>query len=293
MMDLLRVANDLPSVNSCHSQRSNNDVRKERLGRRWAISTTQDFNQNCTTSSDWLLQDEAARNDRKRPTTASGRNFINFVTAKQRAVSTRAASKAKQRGTQLLQVSTHSVLMQYSLTHTVLLTWVSVHPARRGIVPRGSGWGTSCAVLVQLSHNRQRPRRGQDKIPCVYGLTSYQSTETFTAVVILCRNEMSSFATSSVCFSTPQIIDLDRAAFDLFDMPPVNEYEMYMRSFGSTNTKQVLTVYSSSTNSRLAQYYVSAQAVLIVNPVTGLFSHRAHVPSFYSCVCTGVRADER
>ena len=27
--------------------------------------------------------------------------------------------------------------------------------------------------------------------------------------------------------------------FDLFDMPPVSEYELYMRQFGGSNTKQV------------------------------------------------------
>ena len=26
----------------------------------------------------------------------------------------------------------------------------------------------------------------------------------------------------------------------MFDMPPVNEYDMYMRSFGQSNAKQVL-----------------------------------------------------
>ena len=36
-----------------------------------------------------------------------------------------------------------------------------------------------------------------------------------------------------------QIIEFDVAAYDLFDMPPVKEYDMYIRSFGGTNTKQV------------------------------------------------------
>ena len=36
-----------------------------------------------------------------------------------------------------------------------------------------------------------------------------------------------------------KIIDLDIASFDLFDMPPVKEYDLYMRSFGRSNTKQV------------------------------------------------------
>ena len=34
---------------------------------------------------------------------------------------------------------------------------------------------------------------------------------------------------------------MDKASFDMFDMPPVNEYEMYMRSFGQSNTKQVIS----------------------------------------------------
>ena len=36
-----------------------------------------------------------------------------------------------------------------------------------------------------------------------------------------------------------QIIELDRVAYDLFDMPPVGEYELYMRTFGRSDTKQV------------------------------------------------------
>ena len=40
------------------------------------------------------------------------------------------------------------------------------------------------------------------------------------------------------------MIDLDTANFDIFDMPPVNEYDMYMRTFGQSNTKQVSRIYS-------------------------------------------------
>ena len=35
-----------------------------------------------------------------------------------------------------------------------------------------------------------------------------------------------------------QLIELDEAKFDLFDMPPVKEYEMYMRSYGTANAMQ-------------------------------------------------------
>lgn len=37
-----------------------------------------------------------------------------------------------------------------------------------------------------------------------------------------------------------RLIDLDFSiTFSLLDLPPVNEYDMYIKSFGTTNTKQV------------------------------------------------------
>ena len=39
-----------------------------------------------------------------------------------------------------------------------------------------------------------------------------------------------------------KMIELDVAHYELFDMPPVNEYELYMRSFGCSNTRQVSEV---------------------------------------------------
>ncbi len=37
-----------------------------------------------------------------------------------------------------------------------------------------------------------------------------------------------------------RLIDLDFSmTFSLFDLPPVNEYDMYIRNFGTANTKQV------------------------------------------------------
>lgn len=35
------------------------------------------------------------------------------------------------------------------------------------------------------------------------------------------------------------LIELDTAHYDMFDLPPVREYELYMRNFGRSNTKQV------------------------------------------------------
>lgn len=34
------------------------------------------------------------------------------------------------------------------------------------------------------------------------------------------------------------LIDLDVAAFDIFDLPPLNEYELYIKNFGRSDTKQ-------------------------------------------------------
>ena len=36
-----------------------------------------------------------------------------------------------------------------------------------------------------------------------------------------------------------KLIELDVVGFDLFDMAPVKEYELYIKSFGRSNTKQV------------------------------------------------------
>ena len=53
-----------------------------------------------------LIQEESETPARghNRPTTAGGRTFINFSTAKQRALSNKAATKAEKRGRDLLQV---------------------------------------------------------------------------------------------------------------------------------------------------------------------------------------------
>lgn len=37
-----------------------------------------------------------------------------------------------------------------------------------------------------------------------------------------------------------RLIDLDfSVTFSILDLPPVNEYDMYIRSFGTANTRQV------------------------------------------------------
>ena len=45
-----------------------------------------------------------------------------------------------------------------------------------------------------------------------------------------------------------KMIELDVAHYELFDMPPVNEYELYMRSFGCSNTRQVSGVRGQGSN---------------------------------------------
>jgi len=55
------------------------------------------------------------------------------------------------------------------------------------------------------------------------------------------------------------LIDLDVAAFDIFDLPPLNEYELYIKNFGRSDTKQVIgafvlqEVLFFNVNSRLGQ----------------------------------------
>ena len=46
-----------------------------------------------------------------------------------------------------------------------------------------------------------------------------------------------------LCICSPQellgIIELDRVTFDLFHLPPLTEYELYVKKFGADNTRQV------------------------------------------------------
>jgi hypothetical protein len=40
------------------------------------------------------------------------------------------------------------------------------------------------------------------------------------------------------------MLELDVASFDIFDLPPVKEYELYIRSFGRSDARQVKTLHS-------------------------------------------------
>ncbi len=35
------------------------------------------------------------------------------------------------------------------------------------------------------------------------------------------------------------MIELDIAVYDMFDLPPLSEYEVYVKKFGTGNTRQV------------------------------------------------------
>ena len=35
------------------------------------------------------------------------------------------------------------------------------------------------------------------------------------------------------------MIELDIAAYDMFDLPPLSEYEVYVKKFGTDDTRQV------------------------------------------------------
>ena len=39
------------------------------------------------------------------------------------------------------------------------------------------------------------------------------------------------------------LIDLDVAAFDVFELPPLGEYELYIKNFGRSDTRQVAIPY--------------------------------------------------
>ena len=38
------------------------------------------------------------------------------------------------------------------------------------------------------------------------------------------------------------LVQLDVRSIDLFDMPPMTEYELYMKRFGSSDTRQVCMI---------------------------------------------------
>lgn len=35
------------------------------------------------------------------------------------------------------------------------------------------------------------------------------------------------------------LIELDVASYDIFDLPPLNEYELYIKNYGQSDCKQV------------------------------------------------------
>jgi hypothetical protein len=39
-----------------------------------------------------------------------------------------------------------------------------------------------------------------------------------------------------------EMIELDTVTFDMMDLPPVKEYELYIRSYGRSDTRQVRDV---------------------------------------------------
>ena len=41
------------------------------------------------------------------------------------------------------------------------------------------------------------------------------------------------------------LIDLDVVAYDMFELPPLSEYEVYMKNFGSDDTRQVSILIST------------------------------------------------
>lgn len=40
------------------------------------------------------------------------------------------------------------------------------------------------------------------------------------------------------------LIDLDVAVFEMFDLPPMNEYDLYIKNFGRSDTTQVKIVHN-------------------------------------------------
>ena len=43
-----------------------------------------------------------------------------------------------------------------------------------------------------------------------------------------------------------KLIELDTVTIDLFELPPLTEYEVYIKSFGSSDTRQASTQYNDS-----------------------------------------------
>ncbi|KAK2142790.1 hypothetical protein LSH36_913g01023 [Paralvinella palmiformis] len=68
-----------------------------------------------------------------------------------------------------------------------------------------------------------------------------KAAPTFINFVSAKQRQMSKKALGKVArrgFELQEMIEFDVTEYDIFDMPPVTEYTIYMRSFGSSNTKQ-------------------------------------------------------
>lgn len=76
-----------------------------------------------------------------------------------------------------------------------------------------------------------------------------------------------------------RLIDLDFSfTFSLLDLPPVSEYDMYIRNFGRRNTKQVSTGLATKCEcSALAGVRVARCPVPDVRPASGCEGRRRHV----------------
>ena len=85
---------------------------------------------------------------------------------------------------------------------------------------------------MYLLQNEEKPRKRQ----------VMSTTPTFINFVSAKQRQMSKKAMGKAAqrgYELQQMIEFDVTEYDIFDMPPVTEYTIYMRSFGSSNTRQV------------------------------------------------------
>ena len=69
-----------------------------------------------------------------------------------------------------------------------------------------------------------------------------------------------------------QLIELDTAHFDMFDMPPMGEYELYMCSYGRSNTTQVRFCLRGGVNGGYKSIFISViigSLLMVVFPWVG------------------------
>lgn len=70
------------------------------------------------------------------------------------------------------------------------------------------------------------------------GVASCPHSETVSTVNPSLFHQVASKAKKR-CTELLQLIELDTVQFQLFDLPPVKEYDLYISSFGRTNAQQV------------------------------------------------------